>query len=152
MRSEKMKKVFCVEKRTLLLIAGIVWLAAGFNVARLGVLSYLAIERAWYLYVLSVVIFCLFGAMFYKMSKKHTKRIVGYKARRPFWHFFDAKAYLIMACMMGGGIGFRALGVFPDLFVAFFYSGVGCALASAGIQFLKNFICYHQLVEKEQTI
>lgn len=41
MRNEKMKKVFCVEKRTLLLIAGIVWLAAGFNVARLGVLSYL---------------------------------------------------------------------------------------------------------------
>ena len=73
-----MKKVFCVEKRTLLLIAGIVWLAAGFNVSRLGVLSYLAIERAWYLYALSVVIFCLFGAMFYKMSKKHTKRIVGY--------------------------------------------------------------------------
>jgi len=52
---------------------------------------------------------------------------------------------------MGGGIGFRALGVFPDLFVAFFYSGVGCALASAGIQFLRNFICYHQFVEKEQT-
>ena len=57
MRNEKMKKVFCVEKRTLLLIAGIVWLAAGFNVARLGVLSYLTIERAWYLYALSVVIF-----------------------------------------------------------------------------------------------
>ena len=29
--------MFIVKKRTLLLIAGIVWLIAGFNVARLGV-------------------------------------------------------------------------------------------------------------------
>ena len=50
----------------------------------------------------------IFGMMFFKMSKKHTKRIMGYEATRPFWHFFDLKAYIIMACMMGGGIGFRA--------------------------------------------
>lgn len=31
--------MFHVKKRTLFLIAGIVWLIAGFNVARLGVLS-----------------------------------------------------------------------------------------------------------------
>lgn len=47
----------------------------------------------------------IFGMMFFKMSKKHTKRIMGYEATRPFWHFFDLKAYIIMACMMGGGIG-----------------------------------------------
>lgn len=35
-----MRKLFCVKKRTLLLIAGIVWLIAGFNVARLGIISY----------------------------------------------------------------------------------------------------------------
>ena len=34
-----MKDKFCVKKKTLLLIAGIVWVVAGFNVARLGVLS-----------------------------------------------------------------------------------------------------------------
>ena len=31
-----MKTKFCVKKKTLLLIAGIVWMIAGFNVARLG--------------------------------------------------------------------------------------------------------------------
>ena len=75
------------------------------------------------------------------MSKKPTKRILGYESNRPFWHFFDLKAYLIMACMMG--IGLRAAGVFPDTFIAFFYTGLGCALASAGILFLKNHIIYH---------
>ena len=70
-----MRKLFCVKKRTLLLIAGIVWLIAGFNVARLGIISYFMIDRSWYLYLLSMAVFLLFGRMFYKMSKKHTKRI-----------------------------------------------------------------------------
>lgn len=145
-----MKTRFCVKKRTLLLIAGIVWLIAGFNVARLGVLSYLNIDRKWYMYLLSVVVFFLFGVMFLKMSRKHTKRIISYENYRPFWHFFDWKAYFIMTCMMSGGIGFRAAGIFPENFVAFFYSGLGIALASAGVLFTKNYLSYNQLLEKEQ--
>ena len=91
-----------------MLIAGIVWLIAGFNVARLGILSYLEMAPQWYLFLLTIAVFSLFGTMFYKMSQKHTKRIMGYEEYRPFWHFFDLKAYIIMVCMMGGGIGLRA--------------------------------------------
>ena len=134
-------KMLKVKKRTLLLIAGIVWLIAGFNVARLGVISYLGIEQQWYRYLLSVVIFTLFGLMFFRMSQKHTRRIMGYQdERQPFWRFFDLKAYIIMAVMMGGGIGLRAAGVFPDWFVAFFYTGLGCALALAGVLFIRNYV------------
>ncbi len=61
--------MFHVKKRTLLMITGIVWLIAGFNVARLGVLSYRVIESKWYLYILTVVVFSVFGMMFFKMSK-----------------------------------------------------------------------------------
>lgn len=144
-----MKSKFCVKKKTLLLIAGIVWMIAGFNIARLGVLSYMNIERKWYLYLLSIVVFCVFGFMFLKMSKKHTKRIFGYEEYRPFWHFFDLKAYLIMTCMMGGGIGFRIAGIFPDIFIAFFYSGLGLALASAGVMFTRNYLLYGRWIAKE---
>ena len=146
-----MEKRFCVKKRTLLMIAGIVWLTAGLNVARLGVLSYLEAARPWYLYLLSMTVFLLFGRMFYKMSKKHTERIIGYETDRPFWHFFDLKAYLIMTCMMSGGIGFRAAGIFPDIFVAFFYSGLGCALGFAGVLFLKNYFRYHDFTIEEEA-
>lgn len=145
-----MKTKFCVKKRTLLLIAGIVWMIAGVNVARLGVISYFNIERKWYLYLMTLFVFLLFGSMFFKMSQKHTKRILGYEEYRPFWHFFDLKAYLIMACMMSGGIGFRAAGVFSEMFIAFFYSGLGLALASAGVIFTRNYLFYSQLIEKEQ--
>ncbi len=129
-----------VKKRTLLLIAGIVWLIAGVNVVRLGIVSYLMIEHRWYWYLSSIAVFLAFGFMFYRMNKKHTKRIMGYsEERQPFWRFFDLKAYIIMAVMMGGGIGLRAAGVFPDYFVAFFYSGLGCALSLAGILFIRNY-------------
>lgn len=137
--------MFKVKKRTLLLIAGIVWLIAGVNVARLGITSYLVIEQQWYWYLSSVAVFSAFGLMFFKMSQKHTKRIKGYKEeRQSFWRFFDIKAYIIMAVMMGGGIGLRAAGVFPDVFVAFFYTSLGCALALAGGLFIKNFITYSE--------
>ena len=55
---------------------------------------------------------------------------------------FDLKSYIIMAVMMGGGIGLRISGVFPDSFVAFFYSGLGSALTLAGILFVRNFFIY----------
>ena len=133
--------MYKVKKRTLLLKHGIVWFIAGFNVARLGIISYIGIEQKWYWYALSAVIFMLFGMMFFMMSRKHTKRIMGYEEeRQPFWRFFDLKDYIIMAVMMGGGIGLRAAGVFPDRFVAFFYTGLGCALALAGVLFIRNYI------------
>ena len=141
--------MFHVKKRILLLIAGIVWLIAGFNVARLGALAYFIIESKWYLYLLSIAIFIVFGRMFFKMSKKHTKRILKYEDYKPVWNFFDLKAYLIMAFMMSVGIGFRAAGIFPDIFIAFFYSGVGGALTLAGILFFRNYICYPKLLEGE---
>ena len=134
------RKVYEVPKRVLLIIAGIIWMIAGFNVVRLGIISYKLIDMKWYLPVLSVVIFVLFGMMFYKMTQKHSKRIMNYaEAYRPVWNFFDIKSYIIMAVMMGGGIGLRNAGVFPDVFVAFFYSGLGCALFLAGVLFVIKF-------------
>ena len=126
-----------VKKRTLLAVAGCVWLIAGINVARLGILSYGKLPQVRALYMLlSLAVFCAFGLMFFKMSIKHTKRIKEYGEEfRPVWHFFDLKAYIIMAVMMGGGIWLRASGLVPDVFIAVFYTGLGCALALAGVLF-----------------
>ena len=85
----KERKLFHVRKRTLLCIAGCVWLLAGFNVARLGIISYRRLEGITFWHILlSIVVFCAFGAMFFKMSMKHTRRINGYEEEfRPVWHF-----------------------------------------------------------------
>lgn len=130
----------------MLAIAGCVWLAAGFNVARLGVLSYG--ESRSYTPVnilLSSAVFCIFGLMFYKMSMKHNRRIISYEHEtKPVWHFFDLKSYLIMTFMMSGGIWLRSSGLVPAAFIAVFYTGLGCALASAGILFWSMFFRYEK--------
>ena len=95
-------------------------------------------------------VFVFFGLMFFKMSMKHTKRIKGCREEwRPVWHFFDLKACLIMAVMMGGGIGLRFSGLLPETFIAVFYTGLGCALALAGILFWILFFRYHD--DREQV-
>lgn len=50
-----------------------------------------------------------------------------------------------MTCMMSGGIGFRAAGIFPEIFIAFFYSGLGLALVLVGVIFTKNYLSYNQM-------
>lgn len=142
-----MNRPFChVKKRALLAIAGSVWLAAGFNVARLGVLSYIRLDEISAVNILlSIAVFCVFGFMFYRMSVRHTKRIRSYSQEtRPVWNFFDLKSYLIMAFMMSGGIWLRNSGLAPEVFIAVFYTGLGCALGSAGILFWVNFIRWHE--------
>ncbi|MGN0492333.1 MAG: hypothetical protein ACI4F7_01695 [Acutalibacteraceae bacterium] len=137
---------FHVKKRTLLAVAGCVWLIAGFNVARLGVLAYIKLTDISFVNILlSAAVFCAFGFMFFKMSIKHTRRIKGYSEElRPIWHFFDLKAYIIMAVMMSGGIWLRYSGLVPDIFIAVFYTGLGCALALAGVLFWIMFFLFHK--------
>lgn len=127
-----------VNKDALILIAGIVWLIAGFNVARLGIITYRKLETLSFVSImLSLLVFIAFGTMFMKMSSKHVKRIRSDEAEyKPFWTFFDLKAYMIMIFMMSGGIGLRAAHILPDKFIAYFYTGLGCALALSGISFL----------------
>lgn len=129
--------MFQVNKRVLLAIAGTVWLIAGFNVARLGVIAYAQSNVISLLNgFLSLIVFCLFGAMFYKMSVKHVKRIISYQEKKkPFWCFFDVKSYCIMIFMMSFGIWLRYSGLAPISFIAVFYTGLGFALALAGVIF-----------------
>lgn len=140
------KTFFHVKKRTLLVIAGCVWLLAGFNVARLGIIAYKALGSIKALHIIiSIVVFALFGMMFFKMSIKHNKRIKGYEeAYKPVWHFFDLKSYIIMAFMMSGGIRLRSSGLVPDVFIAVFYTGLGLALALAGILFWIMFFMFNK--------
>lgn len=132
-----------VSKRTLLLVAGIVWLIAGGNIAWLGIRSFAQMDRGiWWLLVIGAVgVFTLFHVkVFSKMVGKHAVRIAGYEADRVgVWTFFDVPGYAMMAIMMTGGISLRAFGLVPVWFIAFFYTGLGIALALSGASFLIRF-------------
>lgn len=140
-----------VSNRTLLGIAGFVWLAAGVNILRIGITAAVKVFassgfwRIVLVIVLAAVIFTGFHFMFSRIVTKHTIRILGYQSKQPFWKFFDLKSYLLMIFMMGLGIFLRRSGWLPDFFFAFFYTGLGTALSIAGIRFLVRCIRFVQL-------
>ena len=125
-----------VNRSTLLLLACLVWSAAGFNILRIGVTTYPAYLSAVN-FVLSALVFAVFQRfIFGRLVKKHTARIYAYREEKHFFlKFFDRKAFIIMAVMMSGGIGLRASGIAPDRFIAVFYTGLGASLLLAGLLF-----------------
>ena len=105
-----------VKKRTLLLLASIVWLIAGFNIIRIGILSYTGHVTVVNI-LLSALVFAVFWSMvFYKLVIRHTDRIQNYEDELQFfWHFFDKKSFLIMAFMMNSSLAVIILIVIPVL-------------------------------------
>lgn len=129
-----------VKRNTLLLLACLVWSAAGFNILRIGLIAY---PSYWSVgnFLLSALVFVVFQKfIFGKLVKKHTTRIHSYVEERHFFlKFFDGKSFVIMAVMMTGGIGLRSSGLAPEQFIAVFYTGLGASLLLAGILFGRNF-------------
>lgn len=129
--------------KNLLLIAGAVWGIAGANIVLIGIACYF---EDWGPAVLALIagslaVFTLFHLkVFNKMASKHAARIRAFAEEKvPVWKFFDAKSYVIMAVMMGGGMALRFSGLVPDWFIASFYTGLGAALFIAGISFIVRF-------------
>lgn len=135
-----------IKNKYLLLIAAIVWLIAGFNVLKIGVETYLNYVTVINL-LLSLVVFLAFWIMvFSKLVKKHTLRISSYESEKQwFYLFFDLKSFIIMAIMMTMGIVIRYYALLPDVFIAVFYTGLGSALALAGILFMVNFMRFEAI-------
>ena len=130
-----------VSKRTLLLIAGLVWLAAGVNILRIGLKALITLfsggtGRLLLALGLAVVICAAFSLMFSRIVVKHTARILAYETKQPAYRFFDTKSYILMAFMMTLGITLRRSGFVPEYFFTWFYTGLGTALSIAGIRFL----------------
>lgn len=133
---------FRIKKQPLIAVAGVVWLLAGLNVAILGVRAAIDLRGLAAIVLLAlaggaVAIFCAFHSMFSKLVQKNAQRIADLEGEHHHVvRFFDRKSYMMMAIMMSFGIGMRAAGFFPDWFIAFFYTGLGLALALAGANYI----------------
>lgn len=130
-----------VRSTSLLLIASIVWLIAGYNIVHIGILMYVNHVTVINV-VLSILIFFIFCFMiFNRLVNKHTKRIQLYGTEKQyFWMFFDITSFIIMAVMMVLGITIRMYHLMPNTCIALFYTGLGSALTLAGIKFACNYM------------
>jgi uncharacterized membrane protein YfcA len=129
-------------KNQLMLIAGLVWCAAGAMVCLVGLpLEFRLAPSHLILVPLAVVIFLAFYFfVFSRLVQKHTSRIrARTEDRLPVWNFFNASSWMVMAVMMGGGMALRFSHLMPDWMIAFFYSGLGAALFLCGVLFLGVF-------------
>lgn len=126
-----------MKKENLIIVAGVVWLLAGANVALIGIRSAVEMSGVAVGVVVAVAVFFAFHAIFGTIVLKNAQRIRGLDGERlSFLRFLDLKGYLIMVFMMSFGFGLRISGLIPNWFFAFFYTGLGCALALAGASFL----------------
>ncbi len=135
-------QVVHIPKNHLMLIAGLVWCAAGAMVCIIGLpLEFGLAPSHLILFPLAVVIFLVFYfVIFSRLVRKHAGRIrARAEDRLPFWHFFNASSWAVMAVMMGGGMALRLSHLMPDWMIAFFYSGLGVALFLCGVRFLGIF-------------
>ena len=131
-----------IPKNHLMLIAGVIWCAAGAMVCMIGLpLEFGLAPSNLILFPLAVAIFLVFYFfVFSRLVRKHTGRIrARAEDRLPFWHFFNASSWVMMAAMMGGGMALRVSHLIPDWTIAFFYSGLGVALFLCGVRFLGIF-------------
>ena len=129
-----------VARRTLLITAGIVWIIAGGNILRIGVVTWMSDNENWLFRVGEVIIVFLlfFHLVFKKLYYKHTRRISQKSDKSCPFSFFDVKGWIVMAVMITFGIIARNLGWFPESFISFFYTGLSLALMFTGCLFIRQ--------------
>lgn len=136
-----------MKETTLTTLNGIIWLVAGVNVVRIGVLTWAALDgaSAW-LIVGCMLTLAAFSMMFVKMVFKNVRRIHQIPPeRRKVWNCMPLKSFLIMAFMIALGVTMRNMPQVPREFIAFFYVGLGTALSVAGVVYLSYFFAPHKI-------
>lgn len=130
-----------VRNYTLLILATIIWFAAGFNVFFIGIKAIHSIFGIVTACVFGGIVFlCFQRFVFVPMVRRHEQRILSYPLSHNFFlKFFDLKSFLIMFFMIGLGVTVRYSGKVPDSCIAPFYSGLGLALMRAGILFARSY-------------
>lgn len=139
-------KKYHISRKSLLLIATIVWLIAGINVIIVGIKTWqtvdtlsLPIKLLYATIVLAFFIFCIFKPI----HKKYVERIKNLPNKNHPFSVFNYKGWLIMFFMIGLGVSIRKFALAPDSFIATFYCGLGTALTYTGILFFKSWKEYY---------
>lgn len=129
-----------VNRKVLLITAGVVWIIAGANILRIGIMTWLTDSQYWLFKIgeATVVFLLFFLFVFKRLYYKHTKRIGEKKKEKncPF-SFFDVKGWIIMVFMITFGVTMRSFHILPDAFISVFYTGLSLALIFTGVLFIR---------------
>ena len=128
-----------VSRRTLLLLAGLLWIGVGTMLVSLAA-GWLRESHSRHLSmlvaigVLAALLIHHFG--FLKVVDKNLGRILPMKGKRCVFSFMSWKSYLLVGLMMAMGIGLRHSPI-PRPYLAVLYVAIGLALILSSIRYLR---------------
>ena len=107
---------FGVNKKVLLYTAGCVWIFAGINILRIGIVTWLNDTHYWLFKIgeATIVFLLFFNLVFKRLFYKHSERISRKNGKHCPFSFFDVKGWIIMIFMIAFGITIRALHLLPN--------------------------------------
>ena len=127
-----------IPTRHLLAVNGLLWTAIGTRITLIGIRAYGGLESVrWWHFLLSAIVFSGFYMMFTGIVRRYAGRIEAMpEPRTSIFRTFSVKGYIIIAFMITMGITLKRIPSVPRSFIAWFYTGLGPGLLSAGIRFL----------------
>ena len=130
-----------VDKRILVLIAGLMWCSVGIMLIRFAVtwLSPMGFRGAGIYYAagfLASMPIHHFG--FLKIADKNLNRLLPLTEKRCLFSFMTWRSYIIVLVMVSMGIMLRHSAL-PKPYLSILYSGIGLALFLSGIRYLRFF-------------
>jgi len=130
-----------VDKRILVLLAGLMWCSVGIMLIRFAVtwLSPMGFRGAGIYYAagfLAAMPIHHFG--FLKIADKNLNRLLPLTEKRCLFSFMTWRSYIIVLVMVSMGIMLRHSAL-PKPYLSILYSGIGLALFLSGIRYLRFF-------------
>jgi hypothetical protein len=130
------------DKRTLVLLAGLMWCGVGVMLVRYSIIwlsAYTGREQKLFyaLGFLAAMPIHHFG--FLKIADKNLSRLLPLTEKRCLFSFMTWRSYLIVLVMVSLGIALRHSSI-PKPYLSILYSGIGLALFLSGIRYLRFFI------------
>ena len=129
-----------VDKKILILLAGLMWCGVGVMLIRYAVswLSAFSIKEQVIFYLIGFAIALpihFFG--FLNIAKKNLQRLMPMAVRKCVFSFMTWKSYLIVLFMVSLGITLRHSSL-PKQYLSIVYNGIGLALILSGTKYLRT--------------
>ena len=131
-----------INKRSLYLVAAIIWGIPGLIITAKGITAYttMSADKLWWLYLITLGVLFSFIWMFRHIVKKYCDHITALPDNTTMGLTFPRRGWILIACMSLLGIVLKFISCIPVEFTASFYSGLGPALVVACSLFVKKYM------------
>jgi len=131
-----------VDKRILILLAGIIWCGAGIMLVSFAIIwlsPYNGREQGLYYALGFLTVMPIHHLGFLKIAEKNSRRLLPFTEKRCAFSFMAWKSYIIVLIMVSMGIALRHSAL-PKNYLSVLYNGIGLALFLSGIRYFRIFL------------